>query len=322
MYTVEDYANMFAEPLRRAAFLDTMRSAISSETVVLDLGAGTGIASLLACKLGARHVYAIDPSPVIRLLPAAAGRNGWADKITVFCEDSRKVDLPERVDLIVADIRGRRPVCNGAKQIMSDACLRFLKPKGQVIPGRDRIYVAPVSEPDYDDTWTKLWVNHGLGIDLSSYGEFTRGKFAPLTFHQPIFLSPEQLWGSLTFVPKVELISSEELIFKVDKGGRLDGFAVWFDLDFLAGISLTNKPGEKQLPYGRGCFLLGRPVLVSPGYEIRLTLRVHFQGDKELFIWKGAVYDESQVEVAKFQESDLKQTAIQLESLRSTRTTE
>ena len=54
MYSLRDYGDMIVDHLRMDAYAQALKSVIRPETVVLDIGAATGIHSLLACKFGAK----------------------------------------------------------------------------------------------------------------------------------------------------------------------------------------------------------------------------------------------------------------------------
>jgi type I protein arginine methyltransferase len=50
--------------------------------VVLDVGCGTGILSLMCAKAGAKHVYAVDNSDIIDNAREIAYVNGMQDVVT------------------------------------------------------------------------------------------------------------------------------------------------------------------------------------------------------------------------------------------------
>ena len=58
-YSIRDYGTMMADEVRTNAYAEALRRAVRPGDVVLDLGAGTGIFSLLACRFGARRVHAV-----------------------------------------------------------------------------------------------------------------------------------------------------------------------------------------------------------------------------------------------------------------------
>ncbi|MEK6613217.1 MAG: 50S ribosomal protein L11 methyltransferase, partial [Gemmatimonadota bacterium] len=92
-YSVIDYVAMIGDPVRTGAYVRALRKMVTHDSVVLDLGAGFGFFAVLAAKLGAKHVYAIEPDEAIGLGPALARANGVADRVTFFQGDARQVTL-------------------------------------------------------------------------------------------------------------------------------------------------------------------------------------------------------------------------------------
>lgn len=81
---------------------------IEAGDVVVDVGCGSGILAIIAAKLGAGHVHAVDVSPdVIEVGAANASDNGVADTIT-FYQGSLFSPLPEglEADVIIGDVSG------------------------------------------------------------------------------------------------------------------------------------------------------------------------------------------------------------------------
>lgn len=73
---------------------------------VLDLGCGTGVLSVAAAKLGAKHVTAVDPEPdAVALTGAAARRNGVAEAIETIAGDVAVLKR-RTFDLVLANIYG------------------------------------------------------------------------------------------------------------------------------------------------------------------------------------------------------------------------
>ena len=73
---------------------------------VLDVGAGTGILSLLCARAGARAVYAVEASPMAEHLREIVARNGFSDVITVFDSAMEETTLPEQVDVCISEWMG------------------------------------------------------------------------------------------------------------------------------------------------------------------------------------------------------------------------
>jgi type I protein arginine methyltransferase len=81
MYSIEDYGAMIADRVRMNSYHEALRRRVRPGDVVVDLGAGTGIFALLACRFGARRVYAIEPTDAILVAREIAAANGHAERI-------------------------------------------------------------------------------------------------------------------------------------------------------------------------------------------------------------------------------------------------
>ena len=73
-YTVRDYGSMISSSARTGPFVEALRRAVRPDSVVVDIGSGTGIFALLACRFGAARVYAIEASDGPGVRPALRRR--------------------------------------------------------------------------------------------------------------------------------------------------------------------------------------------------------------------------------------------------------
>lgn len=103
---VASHHRKVAEEERMLAFELAIDTRVSGETVVLDLGGGTGIFSFFAARAGARKVYCVERSP--RLASAAQrvlASNGVADRVeVVIALDVGSYLPPEPVDVVICDV--------------------------------------------------------------------------------------------------------------------------------------------------------------------------------------------------------------------------
>ena len=74
---------MIADRGRMDPYAFALKAVINPDSVVLDIGAATGIHALLACKFGARKVFAVEASDAIHLARDLARENGFEDRIQV-----------------------------------------------------------------------------------------------------------------------------------------------------------------------------------------------------------------------------------------------
>src|SRR5215204_5993778 len=152
MYSLHFYGQMLADAPRMDAYAAALRRVIRPDSIVMDLGCGPGVFALLACKLGARRVYAVEPDNVIGLAREAAAANGSADRIEFFEDLSFNITVPEPATIIISDLRGCLPLFEQHLPAIKDARERLLARGGVLIPHRDILWAAPVEAPDrYDE---------------------------------------------------------------------------------------------------------------------------------------------------------------------------
>ncbi len=140
MYLLHAYGAMIADRVRMDAYAKAIKSRVRPGMTVLDLGTGTGIFSLLACRARARKVYAVDPSEAVQVGRQIARANALEDRIVFIQDRSSAIDLPEPVDLIISDMRGILPFFSSHLSDITDARDRFLSSTGHMIPLYDHIF--------------------------------------------------------------------------------------------------------------------------------------------------------------------------------------
>ena len=64
---IDEHRTYLSDHARLAAYTAAIYEAVRPGDVVLDLGCGTGILGLLACRAGAARVYAIDSTGMIEV---------------------------------------------------------------------------------------------------------------------------------------------------------------------------------------------------------------------------------------------------------------
>src|SRR5579885_926944 len=159
MYSLNDYGAMNLDAARFEAYSKAIASAVKHGHVVVEIGCGPGVFSLLACQAGARRVFAIELDDCIQVARQLAAANGFADRIEFFQGDSRKIQLPERANVVLSDIRGTLPLYGHAVASLNDARERFLAPGGVMIPRCDTLKAAIVEAPEFYARLLSPWKN-------------------------------------------------------------------------------------------------------------------------------------------------------------------
>ena len=130
------YIAMADDTTRTPLFAEAIRRRLSKmgDAVVLDIGTGAFcLLALLAAQAGARRVFAVEVNPdaatCARASVAAAEAADLipAGVVQVFEGFSTDITLPEKVDLLVAEIVGDVASAEGLVTTMRDAQQRHLK---------------------------------------------------------------------------------------------------------------------------------------------------------------------------------------------------
>jgi len=289
MYDLHDYARMIADEARMGPYVQALQAVVTPGSVVADVGSGTGIFALVACRLGARRVYAIETGDVIQVGRELARENGVADRIVFFHGDSREVELPERADVIVSDLRGVLPLYREHLAIVADFRTRFLKPGGVLIPARDRLMVAVVERPDLYE-WAVGPAHGPIGVTLESM----RARLRNATFadRECDRLRPECVvttaaaWATLDYatVQPLPIAGCAELRVQHQAIGH--GLALWFEADVTGECGFSSASAQLNC-YGRLFLPWPRPLALSKGDQVDVDLWA--QADGEPWGWNSTV---------------------------------
>ncbi len=135
---------MLSDGVRNKLLYEAIKTHVSNETSFLDVGAGTGVWAILAAKLGAKRVVAIEIEEcLIPIIYRHAKENGVAHKIEIIHGNCDDVKIRGKFDVIVSELFGGDAL--GERTINSFISLRnrFLAPNGVLIPQKLAMFAAP-----------------------------------------------------------------------------------------------------------------------------------------------------------------------------------
>jgi len=310
MYSLHFYAQMLADAPRTDAYVEALRRAVTPDSVVLDLGSGPGVFALLACKFGARRVYAVEPDSAINIGREAAAANGFAERVEFFQNLSSEITLPEPATVIISDLRGVLPWFQQHVPSIIDARQRLLAPGGVLIPRRDVLWAAVVEATDRYEQIVGPWQRFDL--DLSAGVSRVTNTWRKTRIRAEELLTEPVCWATLDYYEVESSDVCAEIPWCAARRGTAHGIAVWFDSDLADGIGFSNRPGLPELIYGNGFLPFSRPVEVNEGEQIVLKLRADFVQDD--YVWSWATHFTEQK--IRFKQSTFWGVALSPEQLR------
>jgi protein arginine N-methyltransferase 1 len=285
MYSISDYSAMMADAVRMNAYADALRRVVRPDSVVIDLGAGTGTFAMLAGRFGARKIYAIEPDEAIHLGRAIAAASGLADRIEFIQAVSTEAVLQERADVIVSDIRGILPLFGRHIPSIADARARLLADSGVLIPRCDRLFAAIVEVPEIYESHVAPWRDQTHGLDL------TPARNMLVNTWRKVRVAPEQLLSKARPLATLDYhqLTNPNLdiaeTWTAERPGVGHGLCVWFDTVLADGIGFSNAPGQPAAIYGQAFFPFAAPALIGAGDSVAVRLRADLVGTDYVWQW-------------------------------------
>ena len=207
--------------LRDPIFMDTFKRVINEKAfknkVVLDIGSGLGILSLLAARAGAKKVIGIEKSNIVNSAREIADLNGYSKVITFYNGTVESVQV-EEVDIIISNWMSLMPG-NRLKSVLY-ARDKWLKTSGKIMPDTFSLWAAAIADEEVREQTFGWWANV-YGFDMTCLESDARA---------------EPLFGHCTS----DMVVTDPARFKT-----IDLYKAQIsDLSFTAAFNLTAVIGE------------------------------------------------------------------------------
>lgn len=284
-YSLLSYGEMINDNTRMGAYAQALARCVKPGDVVLDVGAGTGIFSLLACQLGAAHVFAIEPDDSIHLARVVASANGCEDRITFIQSVSSAVDLPIKANLMVSDLRGVLPLLEHHVAAMVDARNRLLVPGAIQIPASDSLWATVVEDAPRYREFAEPWSGNAHGLDMRAGLTRATSTWRRHGGKPGQVLADPQCWATLDYRTITSANVSGQVTLTATRHGIAHALLLWFDAELCAGIGFSNAPTGPELLYGQAFFPLEQPVALEAGDKVTVKLSAHLVGGHYIWIW-------------------------------------
>ncbi|KAK7506716.1 hypothetical protein BaRGS_00002191 [Batillaria attramentaria] len=253
------------------------------DKVILDVGSGTGILSLMCAKYGKpKQVYAVEASDIADYTTEVVQSNGLSHLITVLYSYVEDIVLDEPVDLIISEWMGTLLLFEMMIESVLIARDKHLRPGGMVWPSTASLYFVPVSAHDQYSESMDFW-SEQYGFDFSCFKPLALKEFLHKPKHSHTLDRGDCLASETKLleldVNKVSVIDLEEMTcpfeFHITKSGVLHGFCSWFQVDFQ-GLSsnvettfLNTGPDFEETHWKQNLFLLDSGWTVEEGDTLR-----------------------------------------------------
>jgi len=289
-YYFTSYANtdihiqMLQDSVRTSSYRDFFynnKNFFKGKTV-LDVGCGTGILSMFAAKAGAKKVYSVDNSSIIKKAIENVKENGLDDIITLFHGQIEEIILPEKVDVIVSEWMGYFLLFEGMLDSVIKARDKWLADDGLMGPSDTSIILSLIEDEDWVNTYYNYW-NDVYGFKMTSM------KKEYIMDGQVFIMDPKAIVSDEVTVKSWDLNKAtiEDLSFTSDfkftctKDSRVHGVCGYFDITFknpkdssFEPVYFTTSLLSKPTHWKQCTFILENAFDVKQGEIIQGTITV------------------------------------------------
>jgi protein arginine N-methyltransferase 7 len=282
------YVPMIVDAPRNAAYRDALASRLAGrdDAVVLDIGAGCGLLSLMAADAGASMVFGceVDPS-LARLAGEVVARNGAAERVRIIAKDSRRISIPEdmatRADLAVFELFDCSLIGEGVLHFLAHAREHLLAPNALLVPmaGRVRGMVVEYRLDRIRDVDVNILNPYRFSAEFINV-DADALNCRPLSEPFDVF--------SFDFADAAPTPETREIDAVVTAAGTAGALLFWFDLQLAPERWLSNAPAFVQGAGGRlhwkQALQFLPEVSIETGSALPLTAR--HNGSAMAFRWR------------------------------------
>jgi hypothetical protein len=230
---------MLGDQRRLRAYDRALAHAVGPGDVVVDVGAGMLVLSMLALRHGARHVYAVEADPqTAAIAERIAAGNGLGSRLTLIQGDARELRLPEPADVLVSEMMGNLGPEEEMPEILAAVAGACLRPGGGVVPER---LLTCLQAVELDAEGWGVWGDDFWGLSLAPVQEHAApgaqmhffGR-RPRLLSEPVVAIDSRLGDPPSAAGPVQL--------RMVARGRLHAVVGYFSARLAPGVTLSNFP--------------------------------------------------------------------------------
>tara|TARA_B100001996_G_scaffold19447_1_gene15835 strand:+ start:226 stop:2064 length:1839 start_codon:yes stop_codon:yes gene_type:complete len=263
------HINMMNDELRNNAFFEAIKLAVNKDSLVFEIGTGSGLLSMMAIESGAKKVVTCETIKTIaENAKKIIHKNGYQKKINVINKKSTEVkigkDIPRQADLIISEILSSEFVGEGVRESISDANKRLLKKNGRIIPQSGCIKIALLG--DTKEIKKSIYADKSCGFDLSDFNSISQSKFMLKLKEKPKILS-DAVDAFTINIENINSYSNEEKVIRLqaNQDGLCLGLIQWIKVKLYDDIEYENIPYKVQSHWNTPIYVFDEPIELKKG---------------------------------------------------------
>ncbi len=266
---------MADDPARLSAMRRAIDAAVRPGMSVADVGCGLGTFTVLACRAGARVVWAIDADPILEVAAEVARANGCAGRVRLLSGSSTALEVPERVDVALFEDFESGLLSSRVVATLADLRARWLAPGGRLVPSRARRLAALVEDvAGHVDLEVHAAAGQQVeGVDLSPARDRAMSSAHIRRLPRTALLTRASVLDEVELDRVTSPAVRSGATHAPERSGIAHGVAVWFELE-LAGQWLSTGPGSATA-WSQLLLPLDPPLPVSPLVPVSVEVEAH-----------------------------------------------
>lgn len=288
---IQPHLLMLSDLIRCETYEAAIRKTVQPGHTVLDFGCGTGLLSFFAARAGAKRVYAMDNTTIVRTAKTLAEKNGF-ENIDFFYNSEGSITLPSKVDVLVSEWMG----CFVFHEWMLEPLIQlreaYLEDGGVMVPRRVDLRVGFVSDEGLVDELT-FFDRRPFNLDFSPIADWPSYNILLKR------ISHEQILPDLAHVGSLDMQTitgtPEMLVGSVESTTEdtIYGICGWFDAVLCDGVALSTSPFTPKTHWNQMVFPLARPVRVKPGEKMTVSFSPSRREIDKTILWKWSLETET-----------------------------
>lgn len=279
---------MLADSKRTHAYENAILSTVNKNSIVADIGAGSGLLTAISLKAGAKKVFAIEETqiakkivPILNQLKLTTNN----EKLTVVNQNSFDVTLPYNITHIVSELFGNDPFQEGVIPTLRNIAQHFTK-QPIYIPQKISVYFELIDIIEHP-------IKHRIAASQQTpKNEFLAAAkkmfsfkdiYFPLALHKNNFkriTKPMQL-GQLPLNPpliytnkKAHPLNGSKKIKATEQGECSVGL-MWFRVHLTDKVTISSHPQENDAAehWSPMLFLIDKPI--QKGTEVTVSHKLN-----------------------------------------------